>query len=71
VLGALQDRQMFRAPDRRIGWIFFGVIMALALLVERRWPDVSIFQSGEICRNWSRTIGELVSVSPLNPIWLR
>ena len=71
VLGALQDRQMFRAPHRRVGWIFFGVIIALALLVERRLPDVSIFQSGEIFRNWSRTIGELVSVSPLNPIWFR
>lgn len=62
---------MFRASYRRVGWIFFAVIIALALLVERRLPDMSIFQSGEILRNWSRTIGELVSVSPLNPIWFR
>jgi len=71
LLGALQDRQMFRAPHRKVGWIFFAVIIALALLVERRLPDISIFQSGEIFRNWSRTIGELVSVSPLDPIWFR
>jgi hypothetical protein len=70
-VGALLDRQMFNAPHRRVGWIFFGMIIALAFLVERRLPDTSIFQSGEIFRNWSRTIGELVSVSPLNPIWFR
>jgi hypothetical protein len=71
VLGALLDRQMFRAPHRRVGWILFAVIMALALLVERRLPDMSIFQSGEVFRNWSRTIGELGSVSLVNPIWFR
>ena len=71
VLGVSRGRQLFRAPHRRVGWIFFAVIMALALLVERRLPDMSVFQSGEIFRNWSRTIGELVSVSPLNSIWFR
>jgi len=32
---------------------------------------MSIFQSTEIFKNWTRTIGELVHVSPANPIWLR
>ncbi len=71
LLSVLQDRQFFRAKHRRVSWIFFAVIVAIALLIERRLPNMSIFQSTEIFRNWSRTVGELVSVSPLNSIWFR
>jgi hypothetical protein len=56
---------------RRLGWIVFAAIILIALLIERRIPALSIFQSGEIFRNWSRTIGELAHVSPLDPIWFR
>jgi hypothetical protein len=54
---------------RRIGWICFALIIALALLLERRIPSLPVFASGEIFKNWSRTIGELAHVSPLDPIW--
>ena len=56
--------------DRRVGRIWFGAIIAIALLIERRVPSLSIFHSSEIFRNWARTIGELAHVSPANPIWL-
>jgi hypothetical protein len=71
VIGLLQDRQRLFAEYRRAGWICFAAIIVLAVLVERRIPSMSIFQSNEIFRNWSRTIGELAHVSPANPIWLR
>jgi hypothetical protein len=58
------------AKHRRLGWILFAATIALALLVERRIPSLS-FHSSEIFRNWLRTIGELASVSPLDPIWFR
>jgi hypothetical protein len=32
---------------------------------------MSIFSSNEIFNNWAHTVGELVRVSPLNPIWFR
>jgi hypothetical protein len=54
---------------RRLGWICFTLIIALGLLLERRVPSWSISASGEIFKNWSRTIGELAHVSPLDPIW--
>ena len=59
------------AKNRRIGWIVFSAVVAIALLVERRLPSLSIFSAGEILKNWSRTIGELQSISLLNPIWFR
>jgi hypothetical protein len=57
--------------DRRLGWIFFAVIIALALLIERRVPILTSLHSAEAFKNWSRTIGELRSVSPFAPIWFR
>jgi hypothetical protein len=59
------------AKERRNGWIVFGAILLAALVMERRVPSWSIFQSSEMFRNWSRTVGELLPVSPLNPIWFR
>jgi hypothetical protein len=56
---------------RRLGWILFAAIIACALLVERRIPTLPAFHSSGIFRNWLRTIGELASVSPLDPIWFR
>ena len=59
------------AKCRRAGWISFAAIIAIALLIERRIPSLSIFHSNAIFENWSRTIGELAHVSPTNAIWLR
>ena len=67
----LQDRQSLLAKYRRVGWICFAAIIAIALLIEQRIPSAAIFQSNEIFKNWARTIGELAHVSPANPIWLR
>jgi hypothetical protein len=57
--------------DRRAGWILFAAIIAIALLIERRIPSLSILHPDPILKNWARTIGELANVSPANPIWLR
>ncbi len=69
--GLLQDRQSLFAKSRRAGWISFALIIAVAVLSERRIPSMSIFSSNEIFNNWARTVGELAHVSPLNPIWFR
>jgi len=49
----------------------FVVILALAFLLERRLPELRPFYAGQTFGNWSRTIGELVSISPLHPIWFQ
>ena len=67
----VQDQQVFLAKSRRTGWISFALIIAVAALIERRIPSMSIFSSNEIFNNWARTVGELAHVSPLNPIWFR
>ena len=65
-----QVRSLHFAPARRIGWILFGAIIAIALLIERRIPSFAIFGSGATFKNWADTIGELAHVSPANPAWL-
>ena len=59
------------AKPRRLGWVCFVLVIAIALLIERRIPSLSIFHPDPIFKNWSRTIGELAHVSPANPVWLR
>jgi hypothetical protein len=66
-----QDRHRLVSRPRRAGWICFAAIIALALLIERRLPSLSVFHSSDIFRNWSRPIGELRSLSPLDSIWFR
>ena len=70
-VSALEDRQALLAKSRRAGWLCFVLIIAIALLIERRIPSLSIFHSDTIFKNWASTIGELAHVSPANPIWLR
>jgi hypothetical protein len=60
-----------RAKSRRAGWVCFVLIIAIALLIERRVPSLSVLHSNGIFRNWAHTIGELAHISPVNPIWLR
>jgi hypothetical protein len=67
----LRHREFFRGQYRRIGWILFVMILAVAILIERRLPQAGPLYSNRIFTNWSRTIAELVSVSPLHPIWLQ
>jgi hypothetical protein len=66
-----QDRRRLVNKSRRLGWICFAAIITLALLIERRLPWLPIFHSPDIFRNWSRAIGELRSLSPLDSIWFR
>ena len=70
-IGVLQDRRSLFAKSRRTGWISLVLIIAVAVIIERRIPSMPIFSSNEIFNNWARTVGELVRVSPLNPIWFR
>jgi hypothetical protein len=67
----LVKRRSLFERDRRAGWILFAAIIAIALLIERRIPSLSILHPDPIFKNWSRTIGELARVSPTNPVWLR
>jgi hypothetical protein len=55
--------------ERRIGWIVFGAITAIAFMVERRIPQWPSREFAGALRNWSATIGELSHVSLGNPIW--
>jgi len=71
LLGAVQHRHLVFGKQRCTGWILLAGIVALTLLIERRIPSFSTFYSGELFKNWSRTIGELAHVAPANPIWLR
>jgi hypothetical protein len=70
-IGLLQDRQSLFAKARRTGWISFALIIAVAVLIERRLPQLRTFYSGQVFGNWSRTVAELVSVSPIHPIWFQ
>jgi hypothetical protein len=71
LLSSRTGRKQIFSEQRKPGWICFVAIIALALLIERRIPVFPVFQVDAIWRNWSRTIGELLPVSPLNPVWLR
>src|SRR6201982_3200581 len=64
------NRRAVFARDRRGGWILFAVIIAIALVVERHVPSLAILQPNGHFKEWARTIGELVHVSPINPVWL-
>jgi hypothetical protein len=67
----LANRKVLFAGDRRLGWILFAVIIAVALLIERRVPSLPIFHSNASFKNWASTIGELAHVSAAHPVWLR
>ena len=71
LFGLLQDRCLLFAKERRVGWLVFAAIILIAAVIERRIASAPIFQHSEMFRNWSRTIGELQSVWPSNPVWFR
>ncbi len=66
-----QDRHLLFAKDRRVGWIVFAAIIALALAIEQRVPSLSILRQTLLQRNWSRTIGEMSPVALTSSIWFR
>ena len=68
---AFENPKAISARSRRVGWFCFVLVIAIALLIERRVPSFSVFYSNPLFQNWTRTIGELAHVSPANPIWLR
>ena len=61
---------LFRGYRRR-GWLFFGSLLFLALIIERRLPSFSIFSNDAFLRNWAATIGELAPLSWTSGLWLR
>jgi hypothetical protein len=65
---AFRPRSLF-IRERRIGWIVFAAILAIAFMVERRIPQWPNRELAGALRNWSGTIGELSHVSLGNPIW--
>lgn len=71
VVRVLENPKAILARSRRAGWLCFALVIAIALVIERRIPSFSILYSGPLFENWERTIGELAHVSPANPIWLR
>ena len=64
------NRRAVFARERRVGWILFAAIVAIAFAIERRVPSFAMLQSTGHFNNWARTIGELAHVSPTNPVWL-
>jgi hypothetical protein len=69
LVGLTKDRHLLFGAHRRIGWIVFTAVIAIALLVEQRVPSLSALHSGAQLQNWSRTIGELGHISLLSRIW--
>jgi thiol-disulfide isomerase/thioredoxin len=66
----VMNRHAVFARDRRPGWILFAAIIVVAFLVEQRIPSFDIIRRHDHFKEWARTIGELVHVSPINPVWL-
>jgi hypothetical protein len=71
VVTAIEDPKAIWARSRRPGWLCFVLVLAIALLIERRIPSFSVLYSNPLFYNWGHTIGELAHVSPANPVWLR
>src|SRR5437763_13323587 len=55
--------------ERRIGWIVFAAVLAIAFIIERRFPVWPSPEFGGALRNWSGTVGELAHVSLASTIW--
>jgi len=55
--------------ERRIGWIVFAAVLAIAFIIERRLPVWPSPEFGGALRNWSVTVGELAHISLASTIW--
>jgi MFS family permease len=65
---AFRVRSMMKR-ERRIGWIVFAAILAIAFIIEQRIPVWPSREFGDALRNWSTTVGELAHVSLASAIW--
>jgi MFS family permease len=65
---AVRRRALF-IRERRIGWIVFAAILALALMIEQRIPQWPNREFALTLKNWSGSVGELSHVSLGDPIW--
>jgi hypothetical protein len=68
IVVACCPRRMIKR-ERRIGWIVFAVVLAIAFVIERRFPVWPSREFGGALRNWSATVGELAHVSLASTIW--
>jgi MFS family permease len=64
-----EAKRQFTAPAARARWIAFVTVLVVAALIERRVPSLPKLVNDPTFRNWSRTIGELIPVPLLNPVW--
>ena len=55
--------------ERRMGWIVFAAVLAIAFIVERRIPAWPSREFGSALKNWSATVGELAHVPLASVIW--
>ncbi len=58
-----------RKRERRMGWIIFAALLAIALIIERRIPAWPSGEFGGALKNWSATVGELAHVTLASTIW--
>src|SRR5438552_8301525 len=68
IVVAFRARDMMKR-ERRMGWIVFAVVPAVAFIIERRMPAWPNWEFGGALRNWSATVGELAHVSLASTIW--
>jgi hypothetical protein len=70
VVTAFENPGAISCKSRPAGWLCFILVIAIALLIERRLPSFEILTSNPVFKNWAGTIGELAHVSASNAIWL-
>ncbi len=73
ILWLLLDRAALLAPERRVGWMTFAAILALAFLLEGWRIEVPDAAARAYFANWKASIGELAHLdlaSPLLFAWL-
>ena len=68
VVVAFRARGMTKR-ERRIGWIVFAAVLAIAFIIERRIPAWPGREFAGPLKNWSATVGELAHVSLASVIW--
>ena len=68
IVAAYCARSMMKR-ERRIGWVVFAAVLAIALIIERRIPGWPNWEFGGALRNWSAAVGELAHISLASTIW--
>ena len=68
IVAACCARSMMKS-ERRMGWIVFAAVLAIAFIIERRIPAWPNREFSSALKNWSATVGELAHVSLVSMIW--